>query len=115
MALVNTLQPIPISNNTLNNTMNSHPQINSDILLGANKYQKPSLIKIQELLHHLFVRNRNQHRRNHWFKSLQQFRKQLDLLMEELEGEEKRKGSRKEKLDARLRLWDERCIHQWYL
>ncbi|KAH7122562.1 hypothetical protein B0J11DRAFT_436902 [Dendryphion nanum] len=92
-------------------TKSSHPHITHSALLSASPAQRQSLSEIADLLHLLFVRNRNQHRRNHWFKSLQQFRKQLALLVTELNGD---KGVA-EKLNARLQYWDEKAIHQWYL
>lgn len=103
-AVVNSLQPVPVG-------ADGHPAISSDALLNASAKDKQSLSDIYELLHLIFVRNRNQHRRNHWFKSLQQFRKQLGLLITEINNDRKVA----EKLDARLQFLDERCIHQWYL
>ncbi|KAF2868327.1 hypothetical protein BDV95DRAFT_500754 [Massariosphaeria phaeospora] len=89
------------------------PQISARPLLNATTKDRQNLLDIQELLNRLFVRNRNQHRRNHWFKSLAQFRKQLSLLLSELETE--KKTSLPEKIEQRLRYWDDRCIHNWYL
>ncbi|KAF2750456.1 hypothetical protein M011DRAFT_465207 [Sporormia fimetaria CBS 119925] len=83
------------------------------MLLNASLKDKESLQEIHSLLHALFVRNRHQHKRNHWFKSLQQFRKQLGLLLEEMET--KKKTVAEQKVTARLRYWDDHCIHQWYL
>lgn len=66
---------------------------------------------IHELLDKLFARNRNQHRRSHWWKSLHAFRKQIGVLLQEMEG---KKSERESKLEARLRYWDDKCIHMWY-
>lgn len=84
--------------------------ISSDILINASAKDKQNLHDIYELLDRLFVRNRNQHRRNHWFKSLHQFRKQLGLLLQESSSPKKAST-----IEKRLQYWDEKCIHQWYL
>ena len=95
----------------------------TDELLSASPRDKAQLADIKELLDRLFVRNRNQHRRNHWFKSLWQFRKEMGRLMGEMDGGEGR-GKRKEgwegkgaaeRVERRLRYWDEECVHGWYL
>ncbi|ORY09885.1 hypothetical protein BCR34DRAFT_486602 [Clohesyomyces aquaticus] len=86
-----------------------HPKMSATRLLAASGAEKRALVDIHELLDRLYVRNRNQHRRSHWFKSLGQFRKQLGLLIGELED------GKTNTLEQRLRFWDERCIHQWYL
>jgi ribonuclease MRP protein subunit RMP1 len=115
MAVANSFQPIPVGAGTLDTTT-MHPQITSAALLRANPKDQESLLEIHELLNSLFIRNRNQHRRNHWFKSLQQFRKQLGLLLQEMGTlGKKNSASTAERLSARLRYWDEKCIHQWYL
>lgn len=102
MAVVNPLQPVEMA-----------PQISPQVLLSASSRDKAMLRDILELLNKLFVRNVNQHRRNHWWKSLHAFRKQLGLLLNELETA--KKTVRAEKIEQRLRYWDEKCIHQWYL
>ncbi|KAF2012687.1 hypothetical protein BU24DRAFT_257188 [Aaosphaeria arxii CBS 175.79] len=103
-AILNPLHPTPVG-------IGGHPAMSSYILMHASAQDKELLGHIYELLHLLFVRNRNQHRRNHWFKSLQQFRKQLGLLIAEMGSDRKVE----EKLNARLQFLDDRCIHQWYL
>ena len=103
MSVVNSQQPVPIT----------HPKMTSATLLSTSDAEKGSLRDVLALLNSLFVRNRNQHRRSHWFKSLQQFRKQLGLLLDELEG--KSGKAKEEKLTRRLQFWDEGCIHYWYL
>ncbi|OAL50943.1 hypothetical protein IQ07DRAFT_481948, partial [Pyrenochaeta sp. DS3sAY3a] len=85
--------------------------ITATALLAASSHEVAMLHDVHELLNKIFVRNRNQHRRSHWWKSLHAFRKQLGLLMQELEG---KKSEREEKVEARLRYWDASCIHQWY-
>ncbi|KAF2253967.1 hypothetical protein BU26DRAFT_232550 [Trematosphaeria pertusa] len=87
--------------------------ISAEALLAASAKDKQDLKDIQELLDRLFTRNRNQHRRNHWFKSLHQFRKQLGLLVQEMSST--KKVSAAAIMEARLKYWDEKCIHQWYL
>jgi ribonuclease MRP protein subunit RMP1 len=88
------------------------PSISATALLNVTQHEKSMLVDVQELLDKLFVRNRNQHRRSHWWKSLHQFRRQLALLLQDMEAT--KKSERKEKVEARLRFWDENCIHQWY-
>ncbi|KAF2798380.1 hypothetical protein K505DRAFT_394690 [Melanomma pulvis-pyrius CBS 109.77] len=86
------------------------PQISSKTLLKANDKDKQALVDIHELFTRLFVRNRNQHRRSNWFKSLTQFRKELGHLVEDMNSG--KKAFIAEKIEQRLRYWDERCIHQ---
>ena len=87
------------------------PLITATTLLATSQHDKDMLHDIYTLLDQLFARNRNQHRRSHWWKSLHAFRKQISLLIRELEG---KRSEREAKLEARLRYWDEKCIHQWY-
>lgn len=87
------------------------PLITATALLAATPHEKAMLQDIYELLNKLFARNRNQHRRSHWWKSLHAFRKQIGVLLQEMEG---KRSERESKLVARLRYWDEKCIHQWY-
>tara|TARA_R110002003_G_scaffold48_3_gene3927 strand:+ start:41889 stop:42212 length:324 start_codon:yes stop_codon:yes gene_type:complete len=88
------------------------PTITAAALLIATPNEKAMLHDIYALLDKLFVRNKNQHRRSHWWKSLAAFRKQLGLLLQDLElAKEKEKEA---KLEARLRYWDQDTIHQWY-
>lgn len=81
-------------------------------LAMATPHDKAMLLDIHELLNKIFVRNVNQHRRSHWWKSLHAFRKQLGLLLGEMEST--KKTEIEDKLGARLRYWDEKFIHQWY-
>lgn len=87
------------------------PLITASALLAASPHEVAMLHDIYDLLDSLFARNRNQHRRSHWWKSLHAFRKQIALLLDEMEG---KKSEREAKVQARLRYWDEQCIHQWY-
>jgi ribonuclease MRP protein subunit RMP1 len=80
-------------------------------LMMASPHDRAMLHDVHELLNKIFVRNVNQHRRSHWWKSLHAFRKQLGLLLSELDG---KKSEREDKLAARLRYWDEKFIHTWY-
>jgi len=103
------------------------PLITATPLLNASSHDIAMLHDIHSLLNKLFVRNRNQHRRSTWWKALHGFRKQMALLLAELEGDvsgagAKRTGKgkswekeRKEKVEARLKYWDERGgVHGWY-
>ena len=71
------------------------------------------MVDIHELLSRLFVRNRNQHRRSTWFRSLAQFQKEMGLIIDEMNST--KWASVSEKIERRLLFWDERCVHQWYL
>ncbi|KAF2446304.1 hypothetical protein P171DRAFT_256892 [Karstenula rhodostoma CBS 690.94] len=82
-------------------------------VMNAPDKDKAQLKDIHALLDKLFVRNRNQHRRNHWFKSLWQFRKEMRLLVQEMEHKKKKWAA--EQIALRLKYWDDKCIHQWYL
>jgi ribonuclease MRP protein subunit RMP1 len=86
--------------------------ISADALLNASKHDKEMLVDIYELLNNLFARNRNQHRRSHWWKSLHAFRKQLALLLADMDTG--KKSERPMKIEARLKYWDEKCVHVWY-
>ncbi|KAJ4324127.1 RNase MRP subunit [Neodidymelliopsis sp. IMI 364377] len=86
--------------------------ISATPLLEASLHERSKLVDIYELLDKLYVRNRNQHRRNHWWKSLHAFRKQLALLLSEMNNG--KRSERAAKIEARLRYWDEKCVHIWY-
>ncbi|KAF1915458.1 hypothetical protein BDU57DRAFT_451923 [Ampelomyces quisqualis] len=81
-------------------------------LMMATPHDKAMLLDIHELLNKIFVRNVNQHRRSSWWKSLHALRKQLGLLLGEMESTNK--AEVEDRLGARLRYWDEKFIHQWY-
>ncbi|KAF2474281.1 uncharacterized protein BDR25DRAFT_215714 [Lindgomyces ingoldianus] len=108
MAVLNNLRPVPVHDPVLESA-DMLPKVSATRLLRASGAENQALVDIHELLIRLYIRNRNQHRRSHWFKSLCQFRKQLGLLIGEIEN------SKTSALQQRLRFWDERCIHQWYL
>jgi ribonuclease MRP protein subunit RMP1 len=93
------------------NMPSATPAVTATALLNASQHDQAVLKDVYELLNMLFVRNINQHRRSHWWKSLHAFRKETRLLLAEMEG---KKSEREAKLQARLRYWDEKCIHQWY-
>lgn len=99
--------PIP----SLHTTKMAAP-ISATALMNASQHDKAMLVDIYELLNNLFARNRNQHRRSHWWKNLHAFRKQLTLLLSEMESG--RKSERPAKIEARLKYWDEKCVHVWY-
>jgi ribonuclease MRP protein subunit RMP1 len=82
------------------------PLITATTLLAASSHEKAMLSDIHSLLDKIFIRNRNQHRRSHWWKALHAFRKQMALLLQELDGG--KKSEREAKLEARLRYWDGR-------
>ncbi|KAF2490377.1 hypothetical protein BU16DRAFT_151096 [Lophium mytilinum] len=94
--------------------------------LSLTPTEKTELATTLELLTRLYVRNVNQHRRSHWFSSLVAFRKQLGLLLGEIEaateGIKSLKGKKAQeakeegemKVTERLGFWDEVC-HGWYL
>ncbi|KAF1947012.1 hypothetical protein EJ02DRAFT_334608 [Clathrospora elynae] len=86
--------------------------ITATAIMVSTPHEKAMLHDIEDLLNKIFVRNRNQHRRSHWWKSLHAFRKQLHLLLRELETG--KRSDREAKVEARLRYWDGDCIHQWY-
>jgi ribonuclease MRP protein subunit RMP1 len=102
---------ISISTSTTT-TMAPASTITATALLAAPAHDIAKLHDIHELLNKIFTRNKNQHRRSHWWKSLHAFRKQLNLLLRDLETSGKL--AREEKLQARLKYWDEKCVHMWY-
>jgi hypothetical protein len=88
------------------------PKIAATALMNASQHEKAMLHDIHSLLNNIFARNRNQHGRSHWWKALHAFRKQIGLLLHELEkGKVKERES---KVEARLRYWDEGVVHTWY-
>ncbi|KAJ4989352.1 hypothetical protein SVAN01_05077 [Stagonosporopsis vannaccii] len=84
----------------------------ANTLLNASQHDKAMLVDIYELLENLYVRNRNQHRRSHWWKSLSAFRRQLALLLSDMETG--KKSERPANIEARLQYWDKKCVHVWY-
>ncbi|KAF2823932.1 hypothetical protein CC86DRAFT_62004 [Ophiobolus disseminans] len=82
--------------------------ITATTLLNAPPHDIAMLHDVHELLNKLFIRNKNQHRRSHWWKSLHAFRKQLGLLLHDLEAKKK-----DDVVEARLVFWDG-CVHAWY-
>lgn len=96
-------------------TQSEHPTITADRLLAITDTDKRTLMDIHELLDRLFVRNKNQHRRSHWFRPLSMFRKQLGLLNQELRGLKAGDLGKKEGVERRLVYWDRECVHDWYL
>ncbi|PWO25049.1 Hid1 multi-domain protein [Pyrenophora tritici-repentis] len=88
------------------------PIITATHLLNASKHDIAMLHDIHTLLNKIFIRNRNQHQRSTWWKALHAFRKQIALLLSELETS--KMNEREAKLEARLRYWDDRVMHAWY-
>jgi ribonuclease MRP protein subunit RMP1 len=101
-----------ISNPVMEPKMTPPSPITAKALMTATPHDKAMLLDVHDLLDKLFVRNVNQHRRSHWWKSLHAFRKQLGLLLAEMETS--KKSEREGKIEARLRHWDDKFIHQWY-
>ncbi|EUC42868.1 hypothetical protein COCMIDRAFT_39099 [Bipolaris oryzae ATCC 44560] len=96
-------------------TSSSTPSISASPLFSASTHEIAMLHDIHSLLDKLFIRNRNQHRRSTWWKALHGFRKQMALLLGELEAKELREYERRQRVQARLRFWDERGeVHAWY-
>lgn len=104
MAISKTATPQP--------QMPAPSSITGAALMMATLHDKAMLLDIHTLLNKIFVRNVNQHRRSTWWKSLHAFRKQLGLLLEELDAS--KKTDAEDRLGARLRYWDDKFIHQWY-
>jgi ribonuclease MRP protein subunit RMP1 len=110
-------------------TTPSKPNITAAALLNISPTDKQALLDIHELLTRLYVRNRNQHRRSHWFRPLGMFRRQLGLLLGEMDDGKgpgmargiatgsavRLKGvGMEEMLEKRLGYWD-KVVHEWYL
>ncbi|KAF1957455.1 hypothetical protein CC80DRAFT_44906 [Byssothecium circinans] len=89
------------------------PSLSGAALQDLASKEKQNLLDIEDLLNNLFARNKNQHRRSHWFESLRQFRKQLSFLLDELKSRKKITAAKL--IEHRLQFWDEKCVHQWYL
>lgn len=103
----------PTSTTTSSSTSSATP------LLNLPAHDKSQLLDVYALLDTLFTRNRNQHRRSIWWKSLLQFRKQLALLINEAEGGTGGKGRREReraaRVEARLAYWrGEGVVGVWY-
>lgn len=92
------------------------PSITSSPLFSAPTHDIAMLHDIHTLLDRIFVRNRNQHRRSTWWKALHGFRKQMALLLADLQDKQVREVERRRKVEARLRAWDAKGeVHAWYL
>ncbi|KAH6684164.1 hypothetical protein B0J14DRAFT_572277 [Halenospora varia] len=83
-----------------------------------------TLTTLQQTLHLLHHRNKNQHRLAKWYKSLSQFRRQIPKLTAEIEAYEAAHAIKKESayvmkardaLRARIEFLRERCVGRWYL
>lgn len=78
-----------------------------------------------EMLQRIFVRNKNQHRRSHWWKALKGFKRELGLVLGELAamqaatgtsaGTSTSKPALTRRLEARLRVLGEEKMHVWYM
>lgn len=78
-----------------------------------------------EMLQRIFVRNKNQHRRSHWWKALKGFKRELGLVLGELAALQattntststsNSKPALTRRLEARLRVLGEEKMHAWYM
>lgn len=76
-----------------------------------------------EMLQRIFVRNKNQHRRSHWWKALKSFKRELGLVLGELAAlqaatstsNSNSKPALTRRLEARLRVLSEEKMHAWYM
>ena len=76
-----------------------------------------------EMLQRIFVRNKNQHRRSHWWKALKGFKRELGLVLGELAALQAATGTSTStskpaltrRLEARLRVLGEEKMHVWYM
>jgi ribonuclease MRP protein subunit RMP1 len=78
-----------------------------------------------EMLQRIFVRNKNQHRRSHWWKALKGFKRELGLVLGELAAlqtatststsNSNSKPALTRRLEARLRVLSEEKMHAWYM
>jgi ribonuclease MRP protein subunit RMP1 len=78
-----------------------------------------------EMLQRIFVRNKNQHRRSHWWKALKGFKRELGLVLGELAAMQAATGTSTNtstskpaltrRLEARLRVLGEEKMHVWYM
>ena len=76
-----------------------------------------------EMLQRIFVRNKNQHRRSHWWKALKGFKRELGLVLGELAALQAAtstststsKPTLARRLEARLRVLSEEKMHAWYM
>jgi ribonuclease MRP protein subunit RMP1 len=101
-----------IDNTAMEPRMPPPSTITAKALMTATPHDKAMLLDVYDLLNKIFIRNINQHRRSHWWKSLHAFRKQLGLLLAEMETS--KKTELEARIEARLRYWDDKFIHQWY-
>ena len=80
---------------------------------------------LSEMLQRIFVRNKNQHRRSHWWKALKGFKRELGLVLGELAALQAAtststststsKPALTRRLEARLRVLGEEKMHVWYM
>ena len=86
---------------------------------------------LSEMLQRIFVRNKNQHRRSHWWKALKSFKRELGLVLGELAALQaatststntstntstsNSKPALTRRLEARLRVLSEEKMHAWYM
>ncbi|KAI4945799.1 hypothetical protein J4E91_007712 [Alternaria rosae] len=66
-------------------TPSTPPTITATALMNASSHDIAMLHDIHSLLNKIFTRNRNQHQRSTWWKSLHGFRRQIGLLLQDLE------------------------------
>jgi ribonuclease MRP protein subunit RMP1 len=86
------------------------------------------LQRLRQLLHLLFHRNKNQHRRSAWWRFFAGFRRELGRFLDEADRaaeldavvvpSKKQKKTRqelRERREMRLKLWRDRLVERWYL
>lgn len=103
----------------------------STIPLQLSAASADELKGLGEMLQRIFVRNKNQHRRSHWWKALKGFKRELGLVLGELAAlqaatsiststststsNSNSKPALTRRLEARLRVLGEEKMHAWYM
>ena len=105
--------------------MSSIPTPTTPLQLSAASVDE--LKGLGEMLQRIFVRNKNQHRRSHWWKALKGFKRELGLVLGELAAlqaatstststsNSNSKPALTRRLEARLRVLGEEKMHAWYM
>lgn len=95
------------------------------LLSTPDASQTAELRTLHNLLHLLFHRNRNQHRRSIWWRAFSSFRRelgrllgetaQLELLVVPGKGVAERRECVQQRLESRLRFWQDVMVEKWYM
>ncbi|KAF2142849.1 uncharacterized protein K452DRAFT_248390 [Aplosporella prunicola CBS 121167] len=89
-----------------------------DDAAGAIPHLKPKdideLKTLNDLLHLIFHRNKNQHHLSFWWRGFATFRREYQHLLAEYEASKTNKTSKK-RAKARLDTWKQIRVPQWYL